>query len=313
MSDGLVFPQHGDEGDAAFFAFLAGTRPETDGIISGFEITNVDFTTDEVTVGRGKAILTQDTMTSVATNVDPDKTVDGAVRAIQYPGQSEISIPSSGINELYLNPRFNQSDDPHIQVNPATTTDKLKVGEVDVSAQTVSEQWNVIQRDGTLSYPDIDSAKESISTFSDGVSVYVRDRERTFIVKSGELRSRGTGLSDGLIATNETVIIRANERESVGGTVTVNGTLTVDGQTVLHGPISGDGVITGDGTVGLTDAISDSVEPIEPDISTGIYQMLSGWTTENTTSDSDSFDAYQFPINSALEVEQNESLTFEKQ
>jgi hypothetical protein len=191
MSDALVFPQPGDEGDAAFFAFLAGTRPETDGIISGFEITDVDFVTDEVTVTRGKAVLTQDSMTSVAANVDPDKTVDDVVRAVQYPGRSEISVSSSGINELYLNPRFDQSNDPHIQVNPATTTDKLKVGEVDTSAQTVSEQWNLIRSDGTLSYPDADAANTALQSLPTGVTVI--DRSNGVRITGGSIEADGFG------------------------------------------------------------------------------------------------------------------------
>ncbi|AFH22099.1 hypothetical protein OSG_eHP16_00035 [environmental Halophage eHP-16] len=308
--------QSGDFNAAENIGALAGDI-QREGIVSGLGLSAFDASIPEIDVAAGKTVHVIDSQIAEAT-LDDGTTVSeqrDQVQLISHVDPQTVGLTDNAINELYLTPQPAVDDSPNVV---ATTTgepsvDALKIGEVDTATDTVSERWNRITSSGSISFPDETSAEASAASLTDGSEVYVRDRERTFIVKSGELRSRGAGLSDGLIAINETVTVRTNERETVGGTVTVNGTLTVDGQTVLHGPISGDGVITGDGTVGLTDTISDSVEPIDPDISAGIYQMLSGWTTENTTSDSDSFDAYQFPINSALEVEQNESLTFEKQ
>jgi hypothetical protein len=150
MSDSLTFPQHGDARDAAFFASYGGAAVPVSGIVDGFDITSPDFTNLTVDVTRGKAVILSESKTTVSKRIDPNKTLDDAAHVVQFTGTTDITISNSTVNELFVDPRLNEVNDPRIVVNPTTTTEKLKIGEVDTTNNTVSEQWNLIRADGTL-------------------------------------------------------------------------------------------------------------------------------------------------------------------
>lgn len=191
-SDSLIFPQHGDEGDAAFFAFLAGTGIRTSAVVSGLGIT-ADFSTDTCTVGRGKALIVEETMTTVATNVDPPKTVDEPVRAIQLPETTGISLDTNAQNTVYLDPRLNTSDSPTVSVNPSTIDDKLKIAEVDTTSETVSDQWFLLSTDGNLTFPDKNAINwvEQNMQLDTGTTLFDRNQQRQYVVSTGGVRLLG--------------------------------------------------------------------------------------------------------------------------
>jgi hypothetical protein len=219
MSDSLTFPQHGDARDAAFFASYGGAAVPVSGIVDGFDITSPDFTNLTVDVTRGKAVILSESKTSVSERIDPDKTLDDAAHVVQFTGTADITISNSTVNELFVDPRLNEVNDPRIVVNPTTTTEKLKIGEVDTTNNTVSKQWNLIRADGTLSYPDSDAANTALQSLPTGVTVI--DRSNEIRVTDGGLEAKSATINGGLEA----------ESATIGGSLDVNA-VRIDGTTV---------------------------------------------------------------------------------
>ncbi|MEG9884958.1 MAG: hypothetical protein V6Z86_10245 [Hyphomicrobiales bacterium] len=92
---------------------------------------------------------------------------------------------------LYLTPQPAVDDSPNVV---ATTTgdptpDALKIGEVDTATDTVSERWNLIRADGTLSYPDADAAGAVLQSLPAGVTVI--DRSNDVRITDGNLNANG--------------------------------------------------------------------------------------------------------------------------
>lgn len=173
MSDDLTFPQHGDDADAAFFSFLLGHIPKPGVMINGFTLT-VDYTVPEVDVARGKAYVNRGQMTTASPDIDPAKTLDNAIICVQYTGETGIAITDSTVNELYIDPVVNSDDAPTVVVDPSDTSAKLKIAEVDTSADTKSEQWFLATDDGTISFPDAEAAQSSAAELRDGSVMYIR-------------------------------------------------------------------------------------------------------------------------------------------
>jgi len=177
----LTFPQPGDLPDAAFFAFVSGRGRS--GIISGLTFTP-DFTIPEVAVDPGKAVIDRGDMTTSHPNIDPAETVSDAVAVVEIESQT-VALASGSLNHVFLDAGIANDDSGGIITNTTgtkPTTESLKIGEVDTSADTTSEGWNRIADDGTLTFPDSTAATDASSRLQEGTIVYERANDTHFFV-----------------------------------------------------------------------------------------------------------------------------------
>jgi len=182
--------QSGDFNAAENVGALAGDIPR-EGIVSGLGLSAFDPSVPEIDVAAGKTVHLIDSQTAEAT-VDDGTTVSeqrDQVQLISHVDPQTVGLTDNAINELYLTPQ------PAVDASPnvvATTTgdptaDALKIGEVDTATDTVSEQWNLITDDGTLSYPDSDAAGAVLQSLPAGVTVI--DRSNDVRITDGNLNA----------------------------------------------------------------------------------------------------------------------------
>jgi hypothetical protein len=177
----LTFPQPGDLPDAAYFAFATGRARS--GIISGLTFT-ADFTVPEVTIVPGKAVIDRGDMTTSHPNINPEETVSDAVAVIEIESQT-VTLTSGTLNHIFLDANVGADDSGTVIANTTgskPTVASLKIGEVDTSGNTVSEGWNRIADDGTLTFPDQDAATEESARLQEGTIVYERATDTHFFV-----------------------------------------------------------------------------------------------------------------------------------
>lgn len=177
----LTFPQPGDLPDAAYFAFAAGRGQS--GIISGLSF-NADFAVPEVTVTAGKAVIDRGNMTTAHPNIDPAETVSDAAAIVEIDSQT-VALDSGVLNHIYLDANVSSDDSGAVVANTSgspPTTASLKIGEVDTSSNSVSEGWNRIADDGTLTFPDSAAANDASSRLQEGTIVYERANDTHFFV-----------------------------------------------------------------------------------------------------------------------------------
>jgi hypothetical protein len=177
----LTFPQPGDLPDAAYFAFATGRARS--GIINGLAFA-ADFTVPEVTVDPGKAVIDRGDMTTVHPNIDPAETVSDAVAVVEIESQTVALAPGT-LNHIFLDANVANDDSGTVVANTTgakPTTASLKIGEVDTSSNSVSEGWNRIADDGTLTVPDSGAAGDASSRLQEGTIVYERASDTHFFV-----------------------------------------------------------------------------------------------------------------------------------
>lgn len=177
----LTFPQAGDLPDAAYFAFASGRGRS--GIISGLALAP-DFAVPEVVVNPGKAIIDRGDMTTAHPNIDPAETVSDAVAVVEIESQT-VALASGSLNHIFLDAAVGNDDSGTVVSNTTgtkPTTASLKIGEVDPGSNTVSDQWNLIADDGTLTYPDTDAATDASGRLREGTIVYERATDTHFFV-----------------------------------------------------------------------------------------------------------------------------------
>jgi hypothetical protein len=177
----LTFPQPGDLPDAAYFAFATGRARS--GIINGLTFA-ADFTVPEVTVDPGKAVIDRGDMTTVHPNIDPAETVSDAVAVVEIESQT-VALASGTLNHIFLDANVANDDSGAVVANTTgtkPTNASLKIGEIDTSANSVSEGWNRIADDGTLTFPDSGAASDASSRLQEGTIVYERASDTHFFV-----------------------------------------------------------------------------------------------------------------------------------
>jgi len=178
----LTFPQPGDLPDAAYFAFATGRARS--GIINGLTFA-ADFTVPEVTVDPGKAVIDRGDMTTVHPNINPAETVSDAVAVVEIESQT-VALASGTLSHIFLDANVSNDDSGTVVANTTgakPTTASLKIGEIDTSANSVSEGWNRIADDGTLTYPDSTAATDASSRLQEGTIVYERANDTHFFVE----------------------------------------------------------------------------------------------------------------------------------
>lgn len=229
----LTFPQPGDLPDAAYFAFATGRGRS--GIISGLTLA-AEFSIPEVTVDPGKAVIDRGDMTTVHPNINPPDTVSDAVAVVEIESQT-VGLNPDALNHIFLDANTDQ-DDSGVVVSNTTgskpTPESVKIGEVDTATDTVSEQWNLITDDGTLSYPNADAANTSLQSLSTGVTVIDRSNgvRITDSISVGTIESGSTDIIDELGIPIYSDSINAPQRE--GNLIRVDGSNNQAAGLYLH-------------------------------------------------------------------------------
>jgi len=182
--------QSGDFNAAENVGALAGDIPR-EGIVSGLGLSAFDPSVPEIDVAAGKTVHLIDSQTAEAT-VDDGTTVSeqrDQVQLISHVDPQTVGLTDNAINELYLTPQPAVDDSPNVVATTTgdPTADALKIGEVDTATDTVSEQWNLITEDGTLSYPDADAANTVLQSLPTGVTVI--DRSNDVRITDGNLNA----------------------------------------------------------------------------------------------------------------------------
>jgi len=169
--------QSGDFNAAENIGALAGDT-QREGIVSGLNFSAFAPSVPEIDVAAGKTAHIIDSQTAEATADDGTTITEqrDQVRLICHVDAQTVGLTDAAVNELYLTPQPDIDDSPAVVATTSgdPTTDALKIGEVDTNANTVSEQWNLITEDGTLSYPDADAANSELQSLPTGVSVINR-------------------------------------------------------------------------------------------------------------------------------------------
>jgi len=285
----LTFPQPGDLPDAAYFAFATGRARS--GIVSGLTFTP-DFTVPEVTVDAGKAVIDRGEMTTAHPDIDPPETVSDAVAVVEIEPQT-VALDSATLNHIFLEANVSNDDSGAVVANTTgskPTNASLKIGEIDTSANSVSEQFNKIEDDGTLSFPDADAANAALSSLPDGVGVI--DRTNGVLIYDDALSAAtleaGT-ITDGANVSHSDELADATDvspiQSSSDVTVTDTQTGTVNDQEFLKNE---GGILTG-GTV--------QTEPNVPDWKEESNSPHSVASSSQTFQVTDVFDEYKIKIN----------------
>jgi hypothetical protein len=169
--------QSGDFNAAENFGALAGDI-DRNGIVSGLALSNYDSAAPSIDVAAGKTVHVVDSQTAEA-ELDDGTTISeqrDQVQLVCHVDSQTVSLTDGTVNELYLDPQPASDDSPQVVsvTSGSPPADAVKIGEVDSSTDTVSSQWNKIEDDGTLSFPDADAANAALSSLPDGVGVIDR-------------------------------------------------------------------------------------------------------------------------------------------
>ena len=136
-----VFPQHGDEPDAANFAQLLGQANISDYVESGFAFT-VDYGALTLDIGAGKAYIAAPTMDTASGDIDPPETRVDVAYVVETEARNGIALTDAAVNHIYLDANVGVDDSPKIVVKTdevAPSDKSLKLGEVDTANDTSTE------------------------------------------------------------------------------------------------------------------------------------------------------------------------------
>lgn len=169
--------QSGDPDAAENVGALAGDI-DRGGIVSGLALSNYDSAAPSIDVAAGKTVHILDTATAEWTlnNGDQESAQRDKVQVVVGLDAQTVGLDAGALNELYVDPNWDTTDSPLITASTtgAPNAESEKIGEVDTSADEISERWGVIEEDGTLSYPDNAAANAALSSLPDGVVVIDR-------------------------------------------------------------------------------------------------------------------------------------------
>ena len=188
---GLQDQNNHDYGDAAHLGALAHSGPQ--GILTGCDIVSTDFTVPNVTVGGGEVRIVDTSVDARDHSGDgtADTTWPEVVQAYRIE-QTTVTLTDAAVNELYVQGDQSSPDNASVVATSdglAPSGPTIKIGEVDTSANSVSEQFNKIEDDGTLSFPDADSANAALSRLPTGVAVV--DRANGVRLTSADVSAEG--------------------------------------------------------------------------------------------------------------------------
>jgi hypothetical protein len=119
MSD-HVFPQHGDEPDAANWAQAHEKKNNVDYVETGLKIT-VDWTVPSFDISAGKAIISADSMETAHPDIDPSETTDSVAFVVQLDARAGIDLITNENQHIYLDANLDTNDSPKIVVQRSQT------------------------------------------------------------------------------------------------------------------------------------------------------------------------------------------------
>lgn len=245
---------------------------------------------------------------------------DGWISSSSSP--SDLSVQDTGVTESNLNAFSASTSSSSLDVTidggeafiygswvvkDSTSTVTL---DASTSDQTVYVGWD---KNGTNQViVGLESAFETATDNTDEkIPIYSFNTDSTGVTSADDLRSIGKTITQSRsLKSGDVIQVIENDGLTVSGPYRNDGELIVNGSFTSSGPIFGNGDISGSGYVAVDGPISESVEPIGGTVDGTKYVMISGWTTDN---DGNSYDAYKFERNSAIEIEKEEALTFTQQ
>lgn len=163
----------GDPNDAANFGSLIGATQVVSVIVRGLGFSNIDYTNLTFDVNAGKAYLVGDGITAASSGESRDEV--GMVNGIDT--KTGLSLTDSAVNHVYAATDPDTNDAPYIAVNTTASSPanpSVKIGEIDTSTNTTSEQWNLLTSSGQLSYPNEAAALTAETNLSEGTQIYER-------------------------------------------------------------------------------------------------------------------------------------------
>lgn len=170
-----------DFNDAAHFAAHVYAAQPHSALIEGGQISNYDAASNTVTVESGIAALTERDVTGDKSGI----THDSGTFVVDFDARTVSLSTSSGVNEIYLTIDLSNNDTVSVEAvsdgsNPSQPA--VKIAAVDTANDVVSDQWNLITADGTLTYPDSDAATDASNNLQEGTIVYERTTDTHFFV-----------------------------------------------------------------------------------------------------------------------------------
>ena len=272
--------QSGDFNAAENFGALAGDI-DRNGIVSGLALSNYDSAAPSIDVAAGKTVHVVDSQTAEA-ELDDGTTISeqrDQVQLVCHVDSQTVSLTDGTVNELYLDPQPASDDSPQLVsvTSGSPPTDAVKIGEADTSNDTISEQWNLIAPDGTLTYPDADAMTAAASDLEDGTVVYDRANEQHQGVVAGTPKPLSPWTdsdSDGIYTLPDDASgasVGTLEADIATHATELNDDYTVPSGsgTVLSGPVTGSGSISGDGHITI-------LKEGEYGVPSGLISMWSG-------------------------------------
>jgi hypothetical protein len=176
-------PQYeGDPNDAANFGSLIGATSPVSALIRGINFT-VDYANNTVDTTEGKVYLVGDNITAGTSQTERDEVA--FVNGLK--AKTGLTLSDAAVNHVYVATDPTTNNEPRVEINDtgsAPADPSLKVGEIDTSAGTKSEQWNLIAGNGMLTYPDNTALLASASRFENGVPLFDRAAEEVSVVDS---------------------------------------------------------------------------------------------------------------------------------
>lgn len=176
-------PQYeGDPNDAANFGSLIGATSPVSALIRGINFT-VDYANNTVDTTEGKVYLVGDNITAGTSQTERDEV--GFVNGLK--AKTGLTLTDAAVNHVYVATDPTTNNEPRVEINDTGTPPtgpSVKVGEIDTSAGTKSEQWNLVAGNGMLTYPDNSALTASASLFENGVPLFDRATEEISVVDS---------------------------------------------------------------------------------------------------------------------------------
>jgi len=153
--------------------------PNTSAILNGLGFT-ANFTTPSFDLGSGVAYVET---SGAAVQSGSQTTYDTTVPGNQYQhvivpsNVTGLSLDDNAVNEIWIAHDDQNQDSAFIRhgsglSEPSGPSHKL--GEIDTTGDTVSEQWGLVAADGTLTYPDATVASNQQSALGSDTVVYDR-------------------------------------------------------------------------------------------------------------------------------------------
>jgi len=180
------------EGDEDFISagFDMIPEPNTSAIINGLGFT-ADFGAPSFDLANGVAYVeTSGTEVQGGSQTTYDTTVPGnQYQHVIVPSNvTGLSLDDNAVNEIWIAHDRTNQDSAFIRhgsglSEPAEPSHKL--GEIDTTGDTTSEQWGLVAADGTLTYPDATVASNQQSALGSDTVVY--DRANGTRIIDGEL------------------------------------------------------------------------------------------------------------------------------